>query len=132
MVLIETISPLENFRKFIIFSTYRSIISITYENNPYTFPERQTEHGDIYIEAIEKFSAKKLKIAFVKARETPTLIYVSKTVGPISKWRQIRKNSVKDKDDAFNNALINLLVSKFYQKHGLSNIVFLKTDLRDR
>jgi hypothetical protein len=52
----------------------------------------------------------------VNAREIPTIIYLAKTVVAISKCRQIGKNSAKVKDDAFNNALINLLVSRVLSK----------------
>ena len=45
-----------------------------------------------------------------------TTIYLSKTVGAISKWKQVGKNSAKVKDDAFNNTVINLLVSKVLLK----------------
>ena len=70
MVHIETTSSLESFRKFMIFSTGKSFFPNNYNRNSGMFPERDTGPGDIYIEAVDNLTIKKLKeITFVDSKE---------------------------------------------------------------
>jgi len=70
VVHIETTSSLEIFRKFVIFSTFKSFIPSNYDKDPDTLPERDEGPGDIYIEAVDNLTIKKLKeITFVDSKE---------------------------------------------------------------
>ena len=70
MIQIETTSSLKSFRKFVIFSTFKSFIPSNYDKDPDTLPERDEGPGDIYIEAVDNLTIKKLKeITFVDSKE---------------------------------------------------------------
>lgn len=112
MVHIDTTSSLESFRKFIIFSTCKSLIPSNYNRDPDMFPERDTGPGDIYIEAVDKLMVKKLKeITFVNAKEILGMIYSWKTGNTILKWRQLKNKNGKVIGEASHNALANVVES---------------------
>jgi hypothetical protein len=70
VVHIETTSSLKSFRKFVIFSTCKSFIPSNYDKDPDMLPERDEGPGDIYIEAVDNLTIKKLKeITFVDSKE---------------------------------------------------------------
>ena len=70
MAHIETTSSLESLRIFVIFSTCKSFIPSNYDKDPNMLPERDDGLGDIYIEAVDNLTIKKLKeITFVDSKE---------------------------------------------------------------
>jgi hypothetical protein len=122
LVHIETTAPLENFRKFIIISTCRSFIPDSYLRDYEVFPEREEGPGEIYIEAADKVTLKKIReMTFVNAKEILGIIYSSKSGNTRLKWRQIRKKSGKVQGDASANALVNLVESGVLTKEWVEN-----------
>ena len=76
------------------------------------FPEREEGPGEIYIEAADKVTLKKVReMTFVNAREILGIIYSSKSGNTQLKWRQTRRKSGKVNGDASSNALVNLVES---------------------
>lgn len=119
MVRIETASPLENFRRFLIISTCKSFIPESYQRDPEVFPEREGV-GSIYIEAVDKVTLKSIRdITFVNARDVLGIIYVSKSGNTKLKWRQIRKRIGKITGEASGNALVNLVEAKIITNEWL-------------
>ena len=101
MVVIETTSSLESFRKFIIVSTCRSFIPESYLKDFEVFPEREEGPGAIYIEAADKVTLKRIReMTFVNAKEILGIIYSSKSGNTRLKWRQTRKKIGKVQGDA--------------------------------
>ena len=112
MVHIETTSSLKSFRKFVIFSTFKSFIPSNYDKDPDTLPERDEGPGDIYIEAVDNLTIKKLKeITFVDSKEIFGIIRSSKTGNTILKCRQLKSKNGKVISKASPSALVNLVES---------------------
>ena len=59
MVTLDTPASLESFRRFIIASTCSSFAPSSYLEDYEVFPERDDEHGSIYVEAADKVTLKK-------------------------------------------------------------------------
>lgn len=98
--------------------------------DPDMLPERDTEPGDIYIEAVDKLIIKKLReITFVNAKEIFGIIYSSKTGNTISKWRQLKNNNGKAKGEASPSALANLMASGVLTKQRCEH--YLKSQKQD-
>ena len=112
LVHIEANASRESFRKFIIVSTCRSFIPESYLRDFEVFPEREEGPGEIYIEAADKVTLKKIReMTFVNVREILGIIYSSKSGNTQLKWRQTRRKSGKVYGDASSNALVNLVES---------------------
>ena len=112
MVLIDTSSSLESFRKFTISSTCKSYAPRSYLDDSEVFPEREDNLGAIYVEAADKVTLKKIRdITFVNARDILGIIYNSKSGNTELKWRQLRKNTGKVVGEASANSLTNLAES---------------------
>ena len=112
VVRIEAPCSLESFRKFIIVSTCRSLITESYLHDYEIYPEREDAPGAIYIEAADKVTLKKIReITFVNAKEVLGILYSSKSGNTQLKWRQTRKKNGKVTGDASPNALVNLVES---------------------
>jgi hypothetical protein len=122
LVHIEATASLENFRKFIIISTCRSFIPESYLRDYEVFPEREEGPGEIYIEAADKVTLKKIReMTFVNAREILGIIYSSKSGNTQLKWRQTRRKSGKVYGDASANALVNLVESGVLTQEWIDN-----------
>ena len=91
MVEIDVTCHLEAFRRFLVNSTCRSFIPESYLRDPEVFPEKESEPGSIYIEAVDKVSLKRIRdITFVNANDVLGIIYNSKSGHSKLKWRQVR------------------------------------------
>lgn len=122
MVIIETTSSLESFRKFIIVSTCRSFIPESYLKDFEVFPEREEGPGAIYIEAADKVTLKRIReMTFVNAKEILGIIYSSKSGNTRLKWRQTRKKIGKVQGDASSNALVNMVESGVLTQEWVDN-----------
>lgn len=122
MVVIETTSSLESFRKFIIVSTCRSFIPESYLKDFEVFPEREEGPGAIYIEAADKVTLKRIReMTFVNAKEILGIIYSSKSGNTRLKWRQTRKKIGKVQGDASSNALVNMVESGVLTQEWVDN-----------
>ena len=122
MVIIETSSSLESFRKFIIVSTCRSFIPESYLKDFEVFPEREEGPGAIYIEAADKVTLKRIReMTFVNAKEILGIIYSSKSGNTRLKWRQTRKKIGKVQGDASSNALVNMVESGVLTQEWVDN-----------
>src|SRR3989337_247454 len=122
LVLIEAACSLESFRRFIIVSTCRSFITESYMHDFEIFPEREEGPGEIYIEAADKVTLKKVReMTFVNAREILGIIYSSKSGNTQLKWRQTRRKSGKVNGDASSNALVNLVESGVLTQEWVTN-----------
>jgi hypothetical protein len=122
LVHIEATASLESFRKFIIVSTCKSFIPESYFHDFEVFPEREEGPGEIYIEAADKVTLKKVReMTFVNAREILGIIYSSKSGNTQLKWRQTRRKSGKVNGDASSNALVNLVESGVLTQEWVDN-----------
>jgi hypothetical protein len=122
LVHIEATASLESFRKFIIISTCRSFIPESYLRDYEVFPEREEGPGEIYIEAADKVTLKKIReMTFVNVREILGIIYSSKSGNTQLKWRQTRRKSGKVYGDASSNALVNLVESGVLTQEWVDN-----------
>jgi hypothetical protein len=122
LVVIETTSSLESFRKFIIVSTCRSFIPESYLKDFEVFPEREEGPGAIYIEAADKVTLKRIReMTFVNAKEILGIIYSSKSGNTRLKWRQTRKKIGKVQGDASSNALVNMVESGVLTQEWVDN-----------
>ena len=122
LVHIEATASLESFRKFIIVSTCRSFIPESYLHDYEVFPEREEGPGEIYIEAADKVTLKKIReMTFVNVREILGIIYSSKSGNTQLKWRQTRRKSGKVYGDASSNALVNLVESGVLTQEWVDN-----------
>jgi hypothetical protein len=129
LVLIETTTSLESFRKFIIISTCRSFIPESYMRDYEVFPEREEGPGAIYIEAADKVTLKKIReMTFVNAKEILGIIYSSKSGNTQLKWRQTRKKSGKVHGEASANALVNLVESGVLTQEWVDNYLKLSQE----
>lgn len=126
MVRIETTASLESFRRFIIISTCRSFIPESYMRDYEVFPEREEGPGEIYIEAADKVTLKKMReMTFVNAKEVLGIIYSSKSGNTQLKWRQTRRRSGKVQGDASANALVNLVEADVLTQEWVDNYLKL-------
>ena len=129
LVLIETTTSLESFRKFIIICTCRSFIPESYLRDYEVFPEREEGPGAIYIEAADKVTLKKIReMTFVNAKEILGIIYSSKSGNTQLKWRQTRKKSGKVHGEASANALVNLVESGVLTQEWVDNYLKLSQE----
>lgn len=127
MVRIETPASLESFRKFVIFSTCRSYAPSSYLDDHEIFAERGESSGEIYVEAADKVTLKKLRdVTFVNARDVLGIIYKSKSGNTDLKWRQLRRFNGKVTGEASSNSLANLSES------GVITMDWLKDYLREK
>ena len=109
MVVINTPSSLESFRRFVISSTCRSYAPRAYLEDSEVFAEREEKLGAIYVEAADKVTLKKIRdVTFVNGRDVLGIIYNSKSGNTSLKWRQVRKNNGKVSGDASANSITNL------------------------
>lgn len=132
MVHIEATTSLESFRKFIIISTCRSFIPESYLRDYEVFPEREEGPGEIYIEAADKVTLKKIReMTFVNVREILGIIYSSKSGNTQLKWRQTRRKLGKVSGDASSNALVNLVESGVLTQEWVDNYLSAKTKGND-
>ena len=112
MVTIDTPASVENFRKFIIYSTCRSFAPRSYLEDSEVFAEREEDLGAIYVEAADKVTLKKIRdMTFVNARDILGVIYNSKSGNTSLKWRQLKRNNGKVIGEASANSLTNLAES---------------------
>jgi hypothetical protein len=122
LVHIEATTSLESFRKFIIISTCRSFIPESYLRDYEVFPEREEGPGEIYIEAADKVTLKKIReMTFVNVREILGIIYSSKSGNTQLKWRQTRRKLGKVSGNASSNALVNLVESGVLTQEWVDN-----------
>ncbi|MGQ9781750.1 MAG: hypothetical protein ACUVQ8_05810 [Nitrososphaeria archaeon] len=109
MVEINLTIHLERVRQFLINSTCRSFMPMSYYKDPEVFPEKEDGPGSIYIEAVDKVTLAKIQdITFVNAKDILGIIYVSKSGNTRLKWRQIRGRMGKLTGLASTNSLVNL------------------------
>lgn len=107
---IDVEATLEEFRRFLIYSTCISYIPEGYLHDPEVFPEREGSQGAIYIEAADKASLKKIRdITFVNARDVLGIIYESKSGNTKLKWRSTTGKKGRVTGTASANALTNLI-----------------------
>jgi hypothetical protein len=127
LVHIEATASLESFRQFIIISTCKSFIPESYLHDIEVFPEREEGPGEIYIEAADKVTLKRVReMTFVNAREILGIIYSSKSGNTQLKWRQTRRKSGRVQGDASANALVNLVESGVLTQEWVAN--YLKSN----
>ena len=127
MVEIEIKTTLEKFRRFIILNTCYSFIPRGYLKDPSIFPERDTNPGRIYVEALSKLNLGEIReIRFVKAYEVLGVIYNSKSGNTNLIWRQIKGNIGKVRGKASPNSIVNLIdagvLSRSYVKQMLAEM----------
>ena len=109
MVMIETPASLESFRRFVIFSTCRSYAPRNYLDDYEAFVEREEPNGEIYVEAADKVTLKKIRgVTFVNAKDVFGIIYKSKSGNTDLKWRYLRRFNGKVTGEASANSLANL------------------------
>jgi len=109
MVKINLTIPVEKVRHFLINSTCRSFMPLSYYKDPEVFPEKESGPGSIYIEAVDKVTLTKIKdITFVNVKDILGIIYVSKSGNTKLKWRQIRGKIGKLTGIASTNSIVNL------------------------
>ena len=65
MVVINTPSSLESFRRFVISSTCRSYAPRAYLEDSEVFAEREEKLGAIYVEAADKVTLKKMQGRYI-------------------------------------------------------------------
>src|SRR5579883_9070 len=107
---IDVEATLEEFRRFLIYSTCISYIPEGYLRDPEVFPEREGGQGAIYVEAADKASLKKMRdITFVNAKDVLGVIYESKSGNTKLKWRSTTGRKGRVTGIASANALTNLI-----------------------
>jgi len=125
MVEINLTIHLDKVRHFLINSTCRSFMPISYLKDPEVFPEKENGPGSIYIEAVDKVTLTKIQdITFVDAKDILGIIYVSKSGNTKLKWRQIRGKMGKLAGKASTNSLVNLAESGILTINQIKNITF--------
>jgi len=124
MVEINLTIHLDKVRYFLINSTCRSFMPISYLKDPEVFPEKENGPGSIYIEAVDKMTLTKIQdITFVDAKDILGIIYVSKSGNTKLKWRQIRGRMGKLTGKASTNSLVNLAESGVLTIDQIKNII---------
>ena len=122
MVKIEATVTLESFRRFMISSACRSFMPEGYLGDPEVFPEREQSPGQIYVEAADKVTLKKIKeITFVNAKDVLGIIYSSKSGNTKLKWRQNRRRMGKVTGEASVNTLVNLVEADVLTREWVDN-----------
>jgi hypothetical protein len=110
MANIDVEASLEEFRRFLIYSTCISFIPESYLEDPEVFPEREGGQGSIYVEAEDKATIKKIRdITFVNVKEVLGVIYESKSGNTRLKWRSTAGTHGRVTGVASANALTNLI-----------------------
>ena len=108
-MMVESICPLKNFRKFLILSTCNSFIPEEYLEDDTAFPERMVESGTMYVEAEDKETLRKIgELTFVKASNVLGIIYNSKSGNTKLKWRSTKEKLGNLTGEASANSLVNL------------------------
>ena len=103
-------------------STCRSIMPEGYLGDPEGFPEREQSPGQIYVEAADKVTLKKIKeITFVNAKDVLGIIYSSKSGNTKLKWRQNRRRMGKVTGEASVNTLVNLVEADVLTREWVDN-----------
>ncbi len=126
MVQIDTRTPLDKFRRFIILNTCYSFMPKGYLHDSSIFPERNSSEGTIYVEAASKIELNKIRdITFVKAIDVLGVIYKSKSGNTQLKWRQLRGSLGRVTGEASPNSIVNLLEA------GVLTRDFMKRVLRE-
>ncbi|MEM2922084.1 MAG: hypothetical protein QXF26_07190 [Candidatus Bathyarchaeia archaeon] len=106
---VETTCNLSSFRRFIILSTCQSFIPRELLEDENVFPERDAEHGAIYVEAEDKETVEKIgDMTFVRVFEVLGVIYNSKSGRTRLKWRSSRGEIGRLSGEASGNSLVNL------------------------
>ncbi len=124
MAQIDTNTTLEKFRRFLINSTCKSFIPESYLRDPEVFPEKEGNHGSIYVEAVDKVTLKKIRdITFINANGILGIIYVSKSGNTRLKWRQIKGQIGRVTGEASANSLVNLIISRVLTKEYVESLV---------
>jgi hypothetical protein len=124
MVEIDVTCHLEAFRRFLVSSTCRSFIPESYLRDPEVFPEKETEPGSIYIEAVDKVTLKKIRdITFVNANDVLGIIYKSKSGHSKLNWRQVKGPMGRVYGDASNNSLVNLSMARIITPEYVEELV---------
>jgi len=110
MANIDVEASLEEFRRFLIYSTCVSFIPESYFEDPEVFPEREGAQGSIYVEAEDKATIKKIRdITFVNVKEVLGVLYESKSGNTRLKWRSTSGTHGRVTGVASANALTNLI-----------------------
>lgn len=110
---IDTVSSLENFRRFMIISTCRTFIPEEYLEDRAVFPERAKEHGTMYVEAEDKVTLRVVRnIVFSQASNVLGVIYNSKSGRSQLKWRSMRGDLGRVTGEASSNTLVNLFEAR--------------------
>jgi hypothetical protein len=124
MVEIDVTCHLEAFRRFLVNSTCRSFIPESYLRDPEVFPEKETEPGSIYIEAVDKVTLKKIRdITFVNANDVLGIIYKSKSGHSKLNWRQVKGPMGRIFGDASNNSLVNLSMARIITPEYVEELI---------
>ncbi|MCS7110151.1 MAG: hypothetical protein NZ956_01605 [Candidatus Caldarchaeum sp.] len=120
MVYIDERTHLEKFRQFIILNTCASYMPAAYLHDTSVFPERDAEHGTIYVEAVSKVPLREMRdVKFVKVAEVLGVIYKSKSGNTDLKWRQLKGPFGRVTGEASPNSVVNLLESGVLRKDYL-------------
>lgn len=120
MVYIDEKTHLEKFRQFIILNTCASYMPAAYLHDTSVFPERDQEHGTIYVEAVSKITLREMReVRFVKVAEVLGVIYRSKSGNTDLKWRQIKGPFGRVTGEASPNSVVNLLESGVLRRESL-------------
>ncbi|MCS7094215.1 MAG: hypothetical protein NZ988_00160 [Thaumarchaeota archaeon] len=128
---IDVKTTLERFRRFMIYNTCLSFIPKGYLKDPTVFPERNSERGQIYLEAAAKIELAKIKdITFVKAVDVLGIIYASKSGNTQLRWRQISGSLGRLMGQASLNSVVNLIESKVLTKEYVEGLVSHMQELR--
>ncbi|MCS7142541.1 MAG: hypothetical protein NZ920_01915 [Aigarchaeota archaeon] len=121
---IEIKTPLEKFRKFIIYNTCLSFIPKGYLYDVNVFPERSSERGEIYVEAASKIELARIRdIRFVKVMDVLGIIYKSKSGNTNLKWRQLKGNLGKLSGSVSPNSVVNLIESKVLTREYIERMM---------
>ena len=124
MVEIDVTCHLEAFRRFLVNSTCRSFIPESYLRDPEVFPEKESEPGSIYIEAVDKATLKRIRdITFVNANEVLGIIYKSKSGHSTLKWRHLEREIGRVTGDASRNSLVNLSMAGVISTEEVEELV---------
>jgi hypothetical protein len=129
-VQIDVRTPLERFRRFMIYNTCLSFIPKGYLRDPTIFPERSAEKGQIYLEAAAKIELAQIRdITFVKAIDVLGVIYNSKSGNTRLRWRQISGTLGRLTGIASLNSIVNLLESKVITREYVESLISSSTAL---
>lgn len=120
---IDVTCHLEAFRRFLVNSTCRSFIPESYLRDPEVFPEKESEPGSIYVEALDKVTLKRIRdITFVNANEVFGIIYKSKSGHSKLNWRQQRGPMGRVTGNASDNSLGNLAMARVISQEYMEEL----------